>query len=89
MNNFMEYFQRDGPLEKKKSHASFSTQWLVLTRRSFINMHRDLGYYWFRLAIYIVLSVGIGTLFFDVGSKYSSIQVKSPDSSIRFNHAYI
>ncbi|KAL4555965.1 hypothetical protein LXL04_038599 [Taraxacum kok-saghyz] len=68
--------KRDGPLEKKKSHASFSTQWLVLTRRSFVNMHRDLGYYWFRLAIYIVLSVGIGTLFFDVGSKYSSIQAK-------------
>ncbi|KAI3509406.1 hypothetical protein L1887_24655 [Cichorium endivia] len=67
----------DGALEKKKNNASFSTQCLVLTRRSFINMHRDLGYYWLRLAIYIALSIGLGTLFYDLGSNYSSIQARS------------
>ncbi|KAI3509403.1 hypothetical protein L1887_24652 [Cichorium endivia] len=67
----------DGALEEKKIHASFSTQCLVLTRRSFINMHRDLGYYWLRLAIYVALSIGLGTLFYDVGSNYSSIQARS------------
>ncbi|KAI3518341.1 hypothetical protein L1887_06958 [Cichorium endivia] len=71
------YKKGDGTLEKEKSHASFSTQCLVLTRRSSINMHRDLGYYWLRLGIYIALSLGIGTVFYDVGSNYSSIQARS------------
>lgn len=77
MNNVMVIFQGDGPLEKTKKHANFSTQCLVLTKRSFINMHRDLGYYWLRLAIYLALSLGIGTLFYNVGSSYKSIQVKT------------
>ncbi|KAF5781112.1 putative ABC transporter, AAA+ ATPase domain, ABC-2 type transporter [Helianthus annuus] len=63
--------------DKNKDHASFSTQSLVLTRRSFLNMHRDLGYYWLRLAIYIALSLGLGTIFYNVGSSYSSIQARS------------
>ncbi|KAL7591402.1 hypothetical protein Lser_V15G34260 [Lactuca serriola] len=67
----------DEALDKKKNHASFSTQCFILTRRSFMNMHRDLGYYWLRLAIYIALSLGLGTLFYDVGSNYSSIQARS------------
>ncbi|KVI10897.1 AAA+ ATPase domain-containing protein [Cynara cardunculus var. scolymus] len=67
----------DGRLEKKTNHASFSTQCFVLTRRSFINMHRDLGYYWLRFAIYIALSLGLGTLFYHVGSSYSSVEAKS------------
>ncbi|RHN62699.1 hypothetical protein MtrunA17_Chr4g0050241 [Medicago truncatula] len=37
---------------KKKSHADFLTQCLILTRRSFVNMHREVGYYWLRLLIY-------------------------------------
>nr|XP_043621753.1 ABC transporter G family member 1-like isoform X2 [Erigeron canadensis] len=67
----------DETLEEKKNHASFSTQSLVLTKRSLINMNRDLGYYWLRLGIYIVLSLGLGTIFYDVGSTYSSIQARS------------
>nr|XP_043621919.1 ABC transporter G family member 1-like [Erigeron canadensis] len=67
----------DETLETKKNHASFSTQCPVLSRRSFINMYRDLGYYWLRLAIYLALSIGIGTLFYDVGSSSSSIQARS------------
>ncbi|KAK1440280.1 hypothetical protein QVD17_06105 [Tagetes erecta] len=60
-----------------KDHASFLTQSIVLTRRSFVNMHRDLGYYWLRLGIYLALSLGIGTLFYKVGSTYSSVQARS------------
>ncbi|KAI3770163.1 hypothetical protein L6452_01286 [Arctium lappa] len=67
----------DETLEKKKNHARFSTQCLVLTRRSFVNMHRDLGYYWLRFAIYIASSLGLGTLFYHVGSSYSSVEAKS------------
>ncbi|KAF7112841.1 hypothetical protein RHSIM_RhsimUnG0188300 [Rhododendron simsii] len=54
--------------------ASFFTQCLVLTKRSSVNMSRDVGYYWLRLAIYIALAVGLGTLFYGVGTSYSSIR---------------
>lgn len=39
-------------------------------------MCRDWGYYWLRLAIYIILGVGLGTLFFNIGFSHSSIQVR-------------
>ncbi|KAA8536439.1 hypothetical protein F0562_028917 [Nyssa sinensis] len=65
-----------GVLEKKKSHASFLTQCLVLTRRSFVNMSRDLGYYWLRIAVYVVMALGLGTIFFNVGSTYNSIEAR-------------
>ncbi|XP_042494393.1 ABC transporter G family member 1-like [Macadamia integrifolia] len=55
-------------LEKKVNQASFLTQCLVLTRRSFVNMNRDLGYYWLRFAIYIILCLCLGTIFYNVGS---------------------
>ncbi|KAK9056595.1 hypothetical protein SSX86_023957 [Deinandra increscens subsp. villosa] len=63
--------------DKKKDHASFLTQCIVLTRRSFVNMHRDLGYYWLRLAIYLALSFALGTLFHNAGSSYSSIEARN------------
>ncbi|EEF36528.1 ATP-binding cassette transporter, putative [Ricinus communis] len=61
---------------KKESQANFMTQCLVLSRRSFVNMYRDLGYYWLRLAIYIMLGLGLGSVFFDLGSGYRSIQAR-------------
>nr|XP_043638291.1 ABC transporter G family member 1-like [Erigeron canadensis] len=67
----------DGTVETKKDRASFSTQCLVLSRRSFINMYRDLGYYWLRFAIYLALSLCLGTLFYDIGLSSSSIQARS------------
>ncbi|OMO63596.1 ABC transporter-like protein [Corchorus olitorius] len=48
--------KQDGGEMKEKTHATFFTQCNVLTRRSFINMYRDIGYYWMRLAIYIALA---------------------------------
>uniref|UniRef100_A0A0D9ZAT0 ABC transporter domain-containing protein n=1 Tax=Oryza glumipatula TaxID=40148 RepID=A0A0D9ZAT0_9ORYZ len=35
-----------------RNRPGFVTKTLVLTRRSFVNMYRDIGYYWLRLAIY-------------------------------------
>ncbi|KAF8411433.1 hypothetical protein HHK36_003982 [Tetracentron sinense] len=67
--------QEGGALEKKGSQSSFITQSLVLTRRSFVNMYRDLGYYWLRFAIYIALCLCVGTIFYDIGTTYSSIQI--------------
>ncbi|KAE9450006.1 hypothetical protein C3L33_18091, partial [Rhododendron williamsianum] len=56
--------------------SGFITQCHVLTRRSFVNMYRDLGYYWLRLAIYIALCLCVGTIFHDIGSSYGSIQAR-------------
>ena len=68
---------QDGGALKKRSHASFLNQCLVLTRRSFVNMYRDLGYYWLRLAIYVALTVALGTIFHNVGYSNSSIKVRN------------
>ncbi|KAJ8477316.1 hypothetical protein OPV22_021043 [Ensete ventricosum] len=63
-----------GSLVKKRSQASFFTQTRVLTRRSFVNMYRDLGYYWLRFAIYVALCLCVGTIYYDVGHSFGSIQ---------------
>ncbi|KAJ7946741.1 ABC transporter G family member 11-like [Quillaja saponaria] len=71
-----EICRRDSNImEKKRSHAGFLTQCSVLTRRSFVNMYRDLGYYWLRLAVYVALAIGLATIFYDVGLGHRSIQV--------------
>ena len=61
---------------EKKEHASFLTQCLVLTKRSSVNMCRDLGYYWLRLVIYIAVAFGLATVFCGLGKSYSSIRVR-------------
>ncbi|KAL4281640.1 hypothetical protein GQ457_03G004500 [Hibiscus cannabinus] len=63
-------------LEKNKRQAKFFTQCHVLTRRSFINMSRDLGYYWMRLGVYIGLAVVLGTVFSHIGMGDGSIQAR-------------
>ncbi|KAL3515520.1 hypothetical protein ACH5RR_022422 [Cinchona calisaya] len=64
-------------MKKKRSRASFFPQCLVLTERSFVNMYRDLGYYWLRLAIYIALAFGLGSVFYNVGNSYNSINARA------------
>ncbi|KAL5545929.1 hypothetical protein UlMin_005616 [Ulmus minor] len=78
--------QKGGALEKG-GQASFITQCLVLTKRSFVNMFRDLGYYWLRLAIYIALCLCVGTIFYDIGSNYGSIQARG--SMLMFVAAFL
>jgi len=68
----------------KKRQATFLTKCLVLTKRSIINMHRDMGYYWLRFDIYIAIYVSIGTIFFNVGYSFASIQV----SKLKSLYAY-
>ncbi|CAL0334246.1 unnamed protein product [Lupinus luteus] len=58
---------------KSKSQAKWWKQLSTLTKRSFVNMCRDVGYYWIRVTIYIALSVCVGTVFFEVGTSYSAI----------------
>ncbi|CAI8617150.1 unnamed protein product [Vicia faba] len=58
---------------KSKSQAKWWKQLSTLTQRSFVNMSRDVGYYWIRLTIYVALSLCVGTIFFEVGSSYNAI----------------
>ncbi|KAE8037196.1 hypothetical protein FH972_009806 [Carpinus fangiana] len=58
---------------KGGSQASWWKQLSTLTRRSSVNMSRDIGYYWLRIVSYILLSICVGTMFFDVGTRYTSI----------------
>ncbi|XP_061359630.1 ABC transporter G family member 15-like [Gastrolobium bilobum] len=56
-----------------KSQAKWWKQLSTLTHRSFVNMSRDVGYYWIRIIIYVALSLCVGTIFFEVGSSYRAI----------------
>lgn len=79
--------QSGGEEAKKGSQAGFVTQCMVLTRRSFVNMYRDLGYYWLRFAIYIALCLCVGTIFHDIGHDYGSIQARG--SMLMFVAAFL
>lgn len=61
----------------RQRQATFFTKSAVLTKRSIVNMHRDMGYYWLRFAIYIAICLSIGTIFFNVGYSFASIQARA------------
>ncbi|KAL3512961.1 hypothetical protein ACH5RR_025678 [Cinchona calisaya] len=71
-------------LDSGGSQASFLMQAFTLTKRSFINMSRDFGYYWLRLIIYIVVTICIGTIYLNVGTSYSSILARGACASFVF-----
>ncbi|CAL0322332.1 unnamed protein product [Lupinus luteus] len=66
------------------SQASFFMQSYILTKRSFINMSRDFGYYWLRLVIYIVVTLCIGSIYLNVGTGYNSILARGSCASFVF-----
>ncbi|KAK4750035.1 hypothetical protein SAY87_027484 [Trapa incisa] len=72
---------------EKRSKPSFWTQCSVLTRRSSVNMYRDRGYYWFRLAIHMGIALSMGTIYYDIGYAYESIQARG--SLIMFISAFL
>ncbi|XP_020703545.1 ABC transporter G family member 11-like [Dendrobium catenatum] len=77
ISSMVSYKQfNEGESVKKEEQARFITQCSVLTKRSFKNMYRDPGYYWLRLAFYAALGICLGTLFYDVGFDYESIQAR-------------
>ncbi|KAH9328181.1 hypothetical protein KI387_000289, partial [Taxus chinensis] len=77
VNKVNEISKREGAiLERKGTHTTFLMQSYVLTKRSFVNMYRDLGYYWLRIAVYIALCVCVGTTYFNVGQDYGAIQAR-------------
>ncbi|KAK4283280.1 hypothetical protein QN277_000247 [Acacia crassicarpa] len=71
-------------LDSGGSQASFFMQAFQLTKRSFVNMSRDFGYYWLRLVIYIVVTICIGTIYLNVGTGYNSILARGSCASFVF-----
>ncbi|XP_074280642.1 ABC transporter G family member 11 [Silene latifolia] len=71
-------------LDAGGSQASFLMQAFTLTKRSFINMSRDFGYYWLRLVIYIVVTLCIGSIYLNVGTSYNSILARGSCASFVF-----
>ncbi|KAJ4848858.1 hypothetical protein Tsubulata_040226 [Turnera subulata] len=45
----------------------------ALTARSFVNMTRDIGYYWIRILFIILVSICAGTMYFDIGLSNSAL----------------
>nr|CAB3484041.1 unnamed protein product [Digitaria exilis] len=61
----------------KERQAGFITKLLVLINRSSVNMHRDIGYYWLRSAVFTVVCFCIGTVFYNIGgTSIVSIQAR-------------
>ncbi|RWW11070.1 hypothetical protein BHE74_00036397 [Ensete ventricosum] len=87
MNSTSGLCVKGGDVVKKRNQASFMTQTLALTGRSFVNMYRDLGYYWLRFAIYIALCLCVGTIYHDVGHSFGSIQARG--SMLMFTAAFL
>lgn len=56
-----------------RSSVTWRKQLSTLTKRSYINMTRDLGYYWLRIIFYIMIGISIGTLFYHIGTDNNSI----------------
>ncbi|KAH9317173.1 hypothetical protein KI387_018942 [Taxus chinensis] len=68
-------------LESNGSQASFFMQCYTLTKRSFVNMTRDVGYYWLRVVIYTLVTICIGTIYYDVGTGYNAILARGSCAS--------
>ncbi|KAI9095715.1 hypothetical protein K1719_026275 [Acacia pycnantha] len=78
----------NGMVEKKKrGHASFHTQCIVLTKRSFVNMRRDVGYYWLRLVVYVAVALGLATVFYDLGM--NEVSIKDRGALLAFVSSFI
>ncbi|XP_062117753.1 ABC transporter G family member 15-like [Humulus lupulus] len=56
-----------------KSKASWWKQLYTLTDRSFVNMRRDVGYYWLRMVFYLGVSVCTGIINYKINTSYLDI----------------
>ncbi|XP_065856135.1 ABC transporter G family member 12-like isoform X2 [Euphorbia lathyris] len=67
----------DGPGQSTSNlnmnEISWWKQLITLTNRSSVNMTRDLGYYWLRIVFLVVIALGAGIMFFNIGLSSSSI----------------
>lgn len=68
---------QEGVRLEKGSQSGFWNHCTVLTRRSMVNMSRDIGYYWLRFGIYLAIAVCLGIIFYQLDNSFNSIAVSS------------
>jgi hypothetical protein len=66
--------ENEGPILESAGHAGLLMCMSVLTWRSCVSMGRDFGYYWLRLLLSTVLTLCIGTMFYNLGHSFNSIR---------------
>ena len=59
--------------EVEKQHPNFVAQTGILTYRTFLNNWRNVGLFWMRLAMYIVLCLAIGFIYFQLGTSWKDV----------------
>ncbi|KAH9317186.1 hypothetical protein KI387_018955, partial [Taxus chinensis] len=75
--------EKAGPMIKSRGHANVYERILILTWRSCLNMTRDFRYFWFRLMLYILLMICMGTVFTNLGHTLYSVRVYSHEKDAR------
>ncbi|PHT87881.1 ABC transporter G family member 11 [Capsicum annuum] len=80
----VDYYRRSQYSYSANERVEEMSKAYTLTKRSFINMSRDFGYYWLRLVIYLVVTICIGTIYLNVGTGYSSILARGACASFVF-----
>ncbi|XP_058764375.1 ABC transporter G family member 1-like [Vicia villosa] len=73
-----------GAIGKKRTHAAFITQCLVLIRRSSLQLFRDVGNYWLRLVVFVIIAISIGSIFYNIGSSSGSGSIQGRGSLLTF-----
>ncbi|KAL2320735.1 hypothetical protein Fmac_029704 [Flemingia macrophylla] len=70
------------------SRTTWRKQLFSLTKRSFLNMTRDIGYYWLRIIFYIMVGITSGTLFYHIGTSNNSILARGKCVSFIYGFMY-
>ncbi|KAF4362780.1 hypothetical protein F8388_022437, partial [Cannabis sativa] len=70
---FMLFVQKEVIVLSNKSKSSWWKQLYTLTDRSFVNMRRDVGYYWLRMVFYLGVAVCTGTIYYNIKTSYLDI----------------
>ncbi|GMN54687.1 hypothetical protein TIFTF001_023812 [Ficus carica] len=60
-----------------KSNVGWVKQLRTLTNRSFVNMTRDLGYYWLRMLFYLAVAVSTGSMYLGINTSYLAITARA------------
>ncbi|KAG0453763.1 hypothetical protein HPP92_025067 [Vanilla planifolia] len=84
--------EMEGKQGKTARKAGILMQTLLLTERSFVNMYRDVGYYWLRFAIYIALCLCVGTIYHKVSPNYISnkfVLLQAKNSMLMFTTVFL
>ncbi|KAL9254375.1 ABC transporter G family member 15-like protein [Drosera capensis] len=76
LTSTIAHIEKSVPESNKEVKLCKWRQLRTLTSRSFVNMQRDLGYFWLRLAFFIFISTAVGTLCLNTGTNYQSIMAR-------------